>query len=300
MECGAEQRLTSGWLNRAVQAHAAARRPQRRRPLHRRRPAPAPARPDPGRRLRPAKLPAARSPTSTPASSPCTRTTRSPAPPSREGLQERGFTGAQLGGDTKAGGKRYAFPALAAAAGHLLAAPDGPRIAAMELGGWDTHAAQAQRLAAPLKQLDDGLVAMRDALGDAWRKTAVLVITEFGRTVRVNGTGGTDHGTGTVAFVAGGAVAGGRVRADWPGLAPGQLLEGRDLAAQPGLPRPRQRPARRPPPPAPPPPSPAPSPTATPPPPSPASSAPDPKLTTPRARPHDSDHAGPPDPSTRD
>jgi uncharacterized protein (DUF1501 family) len=88
-----------------------------------------------------------------------------------------------------------------------------------------------RQLNQPLKQLDDGLVALRDGLGDAWRRTAVLVMTEFGRTVHVNGTGGTDHGTGTVAFLAGGAVAGGHVRADWPGLADGRLFENRDLQA---------------------------------------------------------------------
>ena len=70
---------------------------------------------------------------------------------------------------------------------------------------------------------------MKTGLGDVWQRTAVLVITEFGRTAHINGTGGTDHGTGTVAFVAGGRVAGGRVLANWPGLAPGNLLEGRDL-----------------------------------------------------------------------
>src|SRR5437763_635646 len=80
-----------------------------------------------------------------------------------------------------------------------------------------------------LRHLDSGLVALRDALGDAWLKTAVLVMTEFGRTVHANGTGGTDHGTAAAAFVAGGAVAGGRVLADWPGLAPAKLLDGRDL-----------------------------------------------------------------------
>ena len=99
----------------------------------------------------------------------------------------------------------------------------------MELGGWDTHAAQGQRLVGPLRQLDAGLVALKVALGDAWSQTAVLVITEFGRTVHLNGTGGTDHGTGAAAFVAGGAVSGGRVRADWPGLAAGRLFEARDL-----------------------------------------------------------------------
>ena len=107
--------------------------------------------------------------------------------------------------------------------------PNGPRIAALEVGGWDTHAYQGNRLTYPLKQLDDGLAALKGGLGDAWRQTAVLVMTEFGRTVRVNGTKGTDHGTGTVAFVAGGAVTGGRVQANWPGLAEHNLFENRDL-----------------------------------------------------------------------
>ena len=153
-------------------------------------------------------------------------------PALREGLVERGFTTAQLAGGHQPdapGGNRYAFATLAGTAGRLLAAANGPRVAAMELGGWDTHAGQVQRLGAPLKQLDDGLVALREGLGEAWARTAVLVMTEFGRTVRVNGTGGTDHGTGTAAFLAGGAVAGGRVRADWPGLGDGRLFEARDL-----------------------------------------------------------------------
>jgi uncharacterized protein (DUF1501 family) len=126
--------------------------------------------------------------------------------------------------------EKYAFPALARSAGQMLRAPDGPRIAALEIGGWDTHTAQANRLAGPLKQLDAGLVALKTALGPAWAQTAVLVMTEFGRTARINGTQGTDHGTGTVAFVLGGAVAGGRVKATWPGLGSGQLFENRDLA----------------------------------------------------------------------
>jgi uncharacterized protein (DUF1501 family) len=148
-----------------------------------------------------------------------------------EGLRDRGFNAATLAAGEMAGGaNRNAFPALAAAAGRLLAAPGGPRVAALDLGGWDTHAAQAGRLMGPLGQLDDGLGLLREALGEHWRRTAVLVITEFGRTVRVNGTLGTDHGTGGVAFVAGGAVAGGRVRTTWPGLAEGQLFQGRDLA----------------------------------------------------------------------
>ena len=91
-------------------------------------------------------------------------------------------------------------------------AANGPRIAALEIGGWDTHVAQVPRLKRVLEQLDAGLAALKEGLGDAWRQTAVLAMTEFGRTARVNGTKGTDHGTGTVAFVLGGAVAGGRVR----------------------------------------------------------------------------------------
>jgi len=116
-------------------------------------------------------------------------------------------------------------------AGRLLSAPGGPRVAALELGGWDTHAFQPARLPPVLRQLDHGLGLLRATLGPAWSRTAVLVATEFGRTAAINGTQGTDHGTGGVAFLLGGAVTGGRVIADWPGLAPGQLFERRDLAA---------------------------------------------------------------------
>ena len=125
-----------------------------------------------------------------------------------------------------------AFAALAGGVGRLLAAPDGMRIAALELGGWDTHVGQGTtdgRLARALTTLDGGLAALRGGLGPAWSETAVVVMTEFGRTVAANGSGGTDHGTAGVAFVAGGAVAGGRVIARWPGLAPERLLERRDL-----------------------------------------------------------------------
>jgi uncharacterized protein (DUF1501 family) len=100
----------------------------------------------------------------------------------------------------------------------------------LEIGGWDTHAAQVRRLSVQLKQLDEGLGALRASLGDAWRHTMLVAVTEFGRTARVNGTQGTDHGTAGAAFVLGGAVAGGRVVADWPGLGAGRLFEDRDLA----------------------------------------------------------------------
>ncbi|WP_321795845.1 DUF1501 domain-containing protein [Burkholderia sp. BCC1988] len=114
-------------------------------------------------------------------------------------------------------------------AASFLARDDGPRIAMIETAGWDTHSAQNARLANQLKALDTMLAALRDGLGPVWQRTTVLVATEFGRTAAANGTGGTDHGQASVAMLAGGAVAGGRVIADWPGLRPGDLYEGRDL-----------------------------------------------------------------------
>ena len=125
-----------------------------------------------------------------------------------------------------------AFQVNARAAGELLAAPGGPRVAVLELGGWDTHASQGTtdgRLNYFLEALAQSLVTLRTSLADAWHSSAILVLTEFGRTVAPNGTGGTDHGTAGAAFLLGGAVAGGRVVADWPGLANDQLFEGRDL-----------------------------------------------------------------------
>ncbi|MCJ2184096.1 DUF1501 domain-containing protein [Novosphingobium sp. 1949] len=121
----------------------------------------------------------------------------------------------------------------AAALGSLTAAfltkPEGPRIAMVETAGWDTHNAQEGRLAAQLKSLDALVAALRTGMGADWSKTTVLVATEFGRTAAANGTGGTDHGTGSVAMLLGGAVRGGRVVADWPGLATASLLDARDL-----------------------------------------------------------------------
>jgi uncharacterized protein (DUF1501 family) len=150
-------------------------------------------------------------------------------PAIRDGLAARGYSAGVMGGMAEEK-DRYAFPALAKAAGEMLAAADGPRIAALEINGWDTHTAQANRLNGPLRQLDAGMVALKTALGPAWSQTAVLIMTEFGRTARINGTNGTDHGTGTVAFVLGGAVAGGAVRGTWPGFGEGRLFENRDLA----------------------------------------------------------------------
>lgn len=122
---------------------------------------------------------------------------------------------------------------LAATAGALLATAEGPRIAVLELSGWDTHANQGAttgKLAGELGKLAEALVALKTALGAAWTRTVVTVVTEFGRTAAINGSGGTDHGTATVAFVAGPSVRGGRVATSWPGLASGKLYQGRDLA----------------------------------------------------------------------
>jgi uncharacterized protein (DUF1501 family) len=122
--------------------------------------------------------------------------------------------------------------AIASAAGRLLAPADGSRIAVIELTGWDTHANQGSgdgQLFNRLQALDRGLDALRTSLGAAWSRTAIMVVTEFGRTVAVNGTRGTDHGTATCSLLLGGAVAGGRVIADWPGLSKSDLYQGRDL-----------------------------------------------------------------------
>jgi len=117
-------------------------------------------------------------------------------------------------------------------AARLMAADDGPRIAAMAFDGWDTHENEGGakgRLFNLLTGLDGALAEFEKTLGAAWNQTSIVVMTEFGRTAQVNGTIGTDHGTGTVAFLAGGAVAGGRVIADWPGLKTANLYQGRDL-----------------------------------------------------------------------
>ncbi len=146
------------------------------------------------------------------------------------GREERRFAAAVLEGEDMEGRRRNGLIALGEAAGRLMAAPRGPRVAALELGGWDTHAAQVLRIRGTVTNLDNGLDALRRGLGEAaWKQTAVLVITEFGRTARPNGSGGTDHGTAGAAFLLGGAVAGGRVVADWPGLAAAKLFEDRDL-----------------------------------------------------------------------
>jgi len=148
------------------------------------------------------------------------------APPT----MQDGAMGMAAGNGPRPGG----FVMLAQRAADFLNQANGPQVAVLEIGGWDTHANQAAPngpLAGGLRQLDAGLDALRTGLssGGAWSRTVVVVASEFGREVAVNGTLGTDHGTGGVAFVLGGPVKGGRVVADWPGLAKSQRYEGRDL-----------------------------------------------------------------------
>ena len=134
-------------------------------------------------------------------------------------------------GDTqgKSGRSAFRLPDAMAAAAKRMRGPDAARIAFVEDSGWDTHRGQQLALDRKFSELDAGLRAIRDGLGEEWSRTAVVIVTEFGRTVAANGSGGTDHGVGGVALLAGGAVRGGRVIGDWPGLSAGALLEGRDL-----------------------------------------------------------------------
>ena len=230
LECGATQRLPDGWLNRALAALPAEAPGAARRglalgidvPLVLRGPvrvgsfaAQARVRPDTHVLAALARL---------------HRADRELGPAFAEGLRARGFSAGVLAGTEPPPPGTSGFVTLAGSAGRLLADPRGPRVAALELGGWDTHATQGPRLIGALRTLDDGLDALRLGLGAAWAQTAVLVMTEFGRTARINGTQGTDHGTAGVAFLLGGAVRGGRVVADWPGVSPAHLFENRDLA----------------------------------------------------------------------
>lgn len=144
-------------------------------------------------------------------------------------LWEAGAMAAGAGGEASTRAAATEARALGAFAAARLGADDGARVAVIETSGWDTHSAQQSRLAQQLARLDDLLDALRTGLGEAWRTTSVLVATEFGRTAAINGTGGTDHGTASLAMLVGGDVAGGRVVADWPGLSASALTEGRDL-----------------------------------------------------------------------
>jgi uncharacterized protein (DUF1501 family) len=127
---------------------------------------------------------------------------------------------------------RAYFAETAGTAAKFLAGAEGPRVGALAFDGWDTHVAEGAakgRLANLLGALDGALAAIESNMGEAWRETVVVLVTEFGRTARLNGNDGTDHGTATVALLAGGALKGGRVIADWPGLKETDLYENRDL-----------------------------------------------------------------------
>ena len=105
----------------------------------------------------------------------------------------------------------------------------GPGIGMVALDGWDTHNGQANRLTHSFAALDEALGALKTSLGSSWEKSCIVVTSEFGRTAAANGTRGTDHGTGGLTMLLGGAVKGGKVHGDWPGVKPSALYEGRDL-----------------------------------------------------------------------
>src|SRR5690606_27405081 len=139
-----------------------------------------------------------------------------------------------VGEEPMAGGnaRRGGVTPLMRAAARILRQNTGPNVAAVEFSGWDTHANQGLAggaLDRLLSQLADGLIAFRSEMDSAWQDTTIVVMTEFGRTARPNGTRGTDHGTAGAGFVIGPRVARSAVLSDWPGLAPSALYEGRDL-----------------------------------------------------------------------
>ena len=149
-----------------------------------------------------------------------------------QALHAREIAGGMSGTRQKRGNEVSQMKALLKTTAKFLSEENGPKIAVLESGGWDTHARQGTstgRLAGKFKALDQGVAVLQQELGSLWSQTVVMVVTEFGRTVRVNGTAGTDHGTATAAMLLGGALNGGRVIADWPGLSASDLYEGRDL-----------------------------------------------------------------------
>jgi uncharacterized protein (DUF1501 family) len=146
------------------------------------------------------------------------------------GLKVEAEASALNGGQAPKGGDIQAFAVTAA---RFLTAPDGPSIAVLSLDGFDTHAGQGAvqgQLANRLAMLDKVLAGLRDGMGPQWSRTVVVVATEFGRTARVNGTAGTDHGTASTVILAGGALARAGMIGDWPTLDSARLFENRDLA----------------------------------------------------------------------
>lgn len=122
------------------------------------------------------------------------------------------------------------YPIALEALGRIMSAKGGPGVGMVALNGWDTHINQQGQLERKFQQLDDGLLALKTQLGKKWDQTCIVVCSEFGRTAAINGTRGTDHGTGGLVMLVGGAVAGGQVKGNWPGLKKKELYQGRDLA----------------------------------------------------------------------
>lgn len=146
------------------------------------------------------------------------------APLWAEALKTKDLAGDISGNNGRNGGQ------LGELAARLLAPENGARILMVETGGWDTHSNQKGRLAGQLRGLDLMLAGLKTGLGPLWQETLVVVATEFGRTAAVNGTAGTDHGTASAMFFAGGGLPEGPpVIADWPGLSDAALFQGRDL-----------------------------------------------------------------------
>jgi uncharacterized protein (DUF1501 family) len=218
------QAVRTGWLNRAVRSLDPDAPPMaltRQVPLVLRGPAPFRAA-DPGREVRP-----------DPRLLEDVAAMYASDPELAAALQVGRDTRAMLeahGGRATSGGRGLVDRATQRLVGRLLASDDGPDIAVTEIDGWDTHTRQGPVLEARLGALADGLVAVREGLGEAWSSTAIVLVSEFGRAVRGNGSAGTDHGTGGVVLLAGGAVNGGRITTDWPGLSTRDRFEGRDLA----------------------------------------------------------------------
>jgi uncharacterized protein (DUF1501 family) len=143
-----------------------------------------------------------------------------------KGLEVRGMV---ANNKSKAQKQKGNFVSLTKACAKLMVGEQGVDCAMLELGGWDTHNNQGSRLQKKLSELDTGLDQLKLGLADEWKNTVVVIATEFGRTAKENGTGGTDHGTGSALFLAGGAIKGGEVQGTWPGLKPDTLFEQRDL-----------------------------------------------------------------------
>jgi uncharacterized protein (DUF1501 family) len=144
----------------------------------------------------------------------------------KKGLEVKGLVESEPSKAKKRNGK---FIELTKACAKLMIGDEGLDCAMLELGGWDTHNNQSNRLEQKLTELDNGLAALKSGLGEEWANTVVIIGTEFGRTAKENGTGGTDHGTGSALFIAGGAVNGGKVAGHWPGLKEDELFAQRDL-----------------------------------------------------------------------